>query len=123
MCSIPIELNDLRSKYVYTFINNERIYKMKNLSLTKLSLAVFVATLVSNVAFANSSPVELMPKVEDTSFTKLLEHYDENKDKILTLSELAQDKKWRLVFSKIDLNENKQINEQEFMQYIKRDSK
>lgn len=94
---------------------------MNTISLKKLSFAVVVASLVSNLAFAND---KVMAKVGASveSFSELVAVYDTDKNNQLSAQELANSAKGKnkltKVFSQIDANGDKQISEEEFTQYI-----
>lgn len=93
---------------------------MSNLSLKKLSIAVVVASLASNLAFANNDIKSVVPKVEKptSSFSQLVASYDADKNNTLSADELSNNKTLSKVFSKVDANGDKQISEQEFNNYL-----
>jgi Ca2+-binding EF-hand superfamily protein len=93
---------------------------MNNISLKKLSITVVVASLASNIAFANNDISKVMPKVEKSSlsFSQLVASYDADKNNTLSANELAKNDKLSKVFAKVDANGDKQISEQEFNQYL-----
>lgn len=93
---------------------------MKNISLIKLSITVVVASLASNLVFANNEMKETLPKVEQpvSSFSQLISHYDVDKNNTLSLEELAKNHNLTKFFSQLDANGDKQLSEQEFNQYL-----
>lgn len=93
---------------------------MSNISLKNLSIAVVVASLASNLAFANNEIKTVIPKVEKptSSFSQLVANYDADKSNTLSADELSKNKTLTKVFAKVDANGDKQISEQEFNQYF-----
>ena len=94
---------------------------MKNISLKKLSITVVVASLASNLLFANSDMNEALPKVEQpmSSFSQLITDYDADKNNTLSDKELAKNEKLSQIFAQLDANGDKEISEQEYNLYLK----
>ncbi len=95
---------------------------MSNLSLKKLSIAVVVASLASNLAFANNEIKTVIPKVDKPtpSFSQLVANYDVDKSNTLSVAELSDNDTITSIFAKIDINQDKQISEREFNDYSSR---
>lgn len=94
---------------------------MKNISLKKLSITVVVASLASNLVFANSDINSVTPKIvkpATSSFSQLVANYDADKSNTLSAEELAKNDVLSKIFAKVDANGDKQINEKEFNQYF-----
>lgn len=93
---------------------------MSNISLKNLSIAVVVASLASNLAFANNEIKTVIPKVEKptSSFSQLVANYDADKSNTLSADELSENDTITSIFAKIDVNLDKQISEREFNDYF-----
>lgn len=93
---------------------------MSNISLKNLSIAVVVASLASNLAFANNEIKTVIPKVEKptSSFSQLIANYDADKSNTLSADELSKNDTITSIFAKIDVNLDKQISEREFNDYF-----
>jgi len=93
---------------------------MNNLSLKNLSITVVVASLVSNLVFANNDISKALPKVEQSvpSFSQLITDYDADKNNTLSAEELAKNNKLTKAFGQLDANGDKEISEQEYNQYL-----
>ncbi|MGB2740525.1 MAG: hypothetical protein WBC60_08225 [Cognaticolwellia sp.] len=93
---------------------------MNNISLKSLSIIVVVASLASNIVFANNDITEVLPKAEmsASSFSQLITDYDADKSNTLSVTELAENDKLSKVFVQLDLNGDYEINEKEFNQYL-----
>ncbi len=93
---------------------------MSTISLKKLSITVVVASLVSNVVFANSDINKVLPKAKQPamSFSQLIASYDADKNNALSAKELSANKVLSKNFKKVDTNGDQQISEQEFNIYL-----
>jgi len=93
---------------------------MKNISLKKLSITVVVASLASNLVFANNDMSKALAKVEQpmSSFSQLITDYDTDKNNTLSAKELAKNEKLTKVFAQLDANGDKEVSEQEFNQFL-----
>jgi hypothetical protein len=97
---------------------------MSNISLTKLTVAVAIASLSSTIVFASDTIDSQGLTLSGTapSFSDLLTSYDIDKNKMLSVKELPQDKADVKVlneaFVTIDTNKDQQISEQEFKHYF-----
>jgi Ca2+-binding EF-hand superfamily protein len=93
---------------------------MKNISLKKLSITVVVASLASNLVFANNDMGKALAKVEQpmSSFSQLITDYDTDKNNTLSAKELAKNEKLTKVFAQLDANGDKEVSEQEFNQFL-----
>ena len=93
---------------------------MKNISLKKLSITVVVASLASNLVFANNDMGKALEKVEQpmSSFSQLITDYDTDKNNTLSAKELAKNEKLTKVFAQLDANGDKEVSEQEFNQFL-----
>lgn len=92
---------------------------MNNISLKRLSITVVVASLASNIVFANNDISTVLTKAEKpSSFAKLISKYDSDKSNTLSAKELANNDKLSKDFAKVDVNGDKQISEKEFNNYL-----
>ncbi|MBA6341795.1 hypothetical protein H4J59_12445 [Colwellia sp. MB02u-10] len=93
---------------------------MNNMSLKKLSITVVVASLASNLAFANNDVTKTTLKVAEptSSFSQLVTDYDVDKSNSLSANELAKNETLTKVFVQLDINGDTEINEEEFNQYL-----
>jgi len=93
---------------------------MNNISLKKLSITVIVASLASNLVFANNDVSKTLPKMAEptSSFSQLITDYDADESNSLSAKELADNDKLTAIFAKLDVNGDKEINEKEFNQYL-----
>jgi len=93
---------------------------MNNMSLKKLSITVVVASLASNLAFANNDISKTTLKVAEPtfSFSQLVTDYDVDKSNSLSANELAKNETLTKVFVQLDSNGDTEINEEEFNQYL-----
>ena len=93
---------------------------MNNISLKKLSITVVVASLASNLAFANNDVTKTTVKVAEstTPFSQLVTDYDVDKNNSLSAKELAKNETLTKVFVQLDINGDTEINEEEFNQYL-----
>ena len=89
---------------------------MKNISLKKLSITVIVASLASNVVFADNDMSKAVSKIAApaSSFSQLITDYDTDKSNTLSAKELTKNDKLTKVFAQIDTNGDKEISEEEF---------
>ena len=93
---------------------------MNNISLKKLSITVIVASLASNLVFANNDVSKALPKMAEptSSFSQLVTDYDTDQSTTLSAAELVKNDKLTKIFAQLDTNGDKEINEKEFNQYI-----
>ncbi len=93
---------------------------MKNISLKKLSISVVLASLASNLVFANNDMSKALAKVEQpmSSFAQLITDYDADKSNTLSAKELAKNEKLTKVFAQLDANGDKEVSEQEFNLFL-----
>jgi len=93
---------------------------MNNIFLKKMSITVVVASLASNLAFANNDVTKSTLKVAEAtaSFSQLVTDYDVDKSNSLSAKELAKNETLTKVFVQLDSNGDTEINEEEFNQYL-----
>jgi hypothetical protein len=93
---------------------------MNNIFLKKMSITVVVASLASNLAFANNDVTKSILKVAEAtaSFSQLVTDYDVDKSNSLSAKELAKNETLTKVFVQLDSNGDTEINEEEFNQYL-----
>jgi hypothetical protein len=93
---------------------------MKNISLKKLSITVIVASLASNVVFADNDMSKAVSKIAApaSSFSQLITDYDTDKSNTLSAKELTKNDKLTKVFAQIDTNGDKEISEEEFNEHL-----
>ena len=93
---------------------------MNNFSLKTLSISVVAASLVSSIVFAGNDMTKSLPKVAEktASFSQLVADYDKDKSNTLSATEVAKNDILTKNFAKIDENSDKEINEEEFQQYL-----
>jgi hypothetical protein len=90
------------------------------ISLKKLFITVVVASLASNLAFANNGITKTTLKVAEpiTAFSQLVTDYDVDKSNSLSANELAKNEALTKVFVQLDINGDTESNEEEFNQYL-----
>lgn len=98
---------------------------MNNFSLKKLSITVVVASLASNLVFANNDINKALPKIAEAplSFFQLVTDYDTDKSNSLSAKELATNDELTKAFDQVDVNGDKEINEKEFNEHLAKTKK
>ena len=93
---------------------------MNNFSLKTLSISVIAASLVSSLVFAGNDMTKSLPKVTEkaASFSQFVADYDKDKSNTLSTAEVAKNDVLTKNFAKIDENGDKEINKEEFKQYL-----
>ncbi|MEH6594092.1 MAG: hypothetical protein V7736_00920 [Colwellia polaris] len=93
---------------------------MNNFSLKTLSISVIAASLVSSLVFAGNDMTKSLPKVAEkaASFSQFVADYDKDKSNTLSTAEVAKNDVLTKNFAKIDENGDKEINKEEFKQYL-----
>lgn len=98
---------------------------MKNVSLVKVTAMVITVTFVSNFVNAKDKIIEkaqseVVTSVEQLNFSALIAKLDSDKNSMLSQKEasVAQNQLLNREFSKIDINQDKQIDEAEFNRYL-----
>lgn len=93
---------------------------MNNFSLKTLSITVVAASFVSSIVFAGNDVNKSMPIMADKapSFSQLVADYDTDKSETLSATEVAKHDILTKNFTKIDENSDKEVNEEEFNQYL-----
>ncbi|ARD43767.1 hypothetical protein [Colwellia sp. PAMC 21821] len=99
---------------------NQKDSGMNNISLKKLSITVVLASLASNLVFAHNDNNKKLSNevVPASSFSQLVTDYDTDDNNTLSAAELAENDKLTKAFNLIDINDDKEINEKEFNQYL-----
>jgi hypothetical protein len=99
---------------------NKKDSNMNNLSLKKLSITVVVASLASNLVFADSGDSNSLANVTQStsSFAQLITDYDVDKNNTLSVQELVKNEKLTKIFAQLDTNADQEISEAEFKQYL-----
>ena len=108
------------SIFIDVLLINQKDSGMNNISLKKLSITVVLASLASNLVFAHNDANKIHPNpvVPASSFSQLVIDYDTDESNTLSAAELTENDKLTEAFDQIDINSDKEINEQEFNQYI-----
>lgn len=98
---------------------------MKNISLFKVTTMVIAVAFASSFVNAEDKVVEktsadAVKSAKQPSFSSLIEKLDTDKNGTLSEAEVAANQNQRLhkAFSKMDANQDKQIDEAEFNNYL-----
>lgn len=96
-----------------------------NISLTKLSLIVAIATLTTSLVNANEETAKLTTTktsniAEQTKFSQLASQFDTDKNGLLSESELmaSNNDSLHLAFKQLDVNADSNISEEEFAAFV-----
>ena len=93
---------------------------MKNISLIKISSIVAIAALASNFVNANDEVLDTPVTPVQVSFSSLVGDLDKDGNGFLEHSEVldSDNETLKEMFSKIDLNSDSKIGEDEFNNYL-----
>jgi len=108
--------------------NNEKGSQMKTISLIKVTAIVVSVAFASNFVNAEEKVIDVIEKTptdvtevaNQLSFPALIEALDSDKNGMLSQAEASADQSKLLQdeFSKMDVNQDKQIDEAEFNDYL-----
>jgi len=92
---------------------------MKSISLIKVTLAIFVTTLLSVAVSAEEKIAQEKIAIESTTQQIQFTQLDLNKNGLLSETEVATDKVLHDAFAKVDLNGDATISKDEYSTFIK----
>lgn len=93
---------------------------MKNISLLKVTAAVFVTTLVSSFVSADDNTSKDIVNVITTAEQSVeFEHFDVDKNGLLSQAETKSNKVLHDAFAKVDVNGDATISKDEFTAFVK----